>query len=360
MKKLKNLYQEICSFENLLEAYKQARKCKRYRSEVLEFTANLEENLITIQNELTWKTYEVGRYKEFFVYDPKKRLIMALPFRDRVVQWAIYRVLNPLLDRRYISHSYACRIGMGTHKVISKVQYWLRKLYRGSGRTYALKMDVSKYFYRVDHGVLVGILERIIADRDLLEMLETIIRSETTDFGLNLGDHGFTGGKVAGVGMPIGNLTSQMFANLYLNELDQYCKHALKTQYYARYMDDVLVLHPDKRYLRTIKERVEQFLAEHLKLQLNNKTCIRSLEQGVEFCGYRIWPTHVKLRKKSALKMKHRLVGLRKRYARGDIGFAKANASVQSYMGIMKHFSSYSLRKSIFGNFVLKRSEQGG
>jgi len=356
LKKLKDLYLKICSFENLTEAYKQARKCKRYRKEVLEFTANLEENLVNIQNELIWKTYQVGRYKEFFVYDPKKRLIMALPFRDRVVQWAIYRVLNPLIDRRYISHSYACRVGMGAHRVILKVQYWLRKLYRKNCRTYALKMDVSKYFYRVDHDVLVGILERIIADKDLLKLLETIIRSETTDFGLSLKDHGFTGAKVSGIGMPIGNLTSQMFANLYLNELDQYCKHQLKVRHYIRYMDDVLILHSDKKYLWRVKEYVEEFLDETLRLRLNNKTCIRSLDQGVEFCGYRIWATHIKLRKKSALKMKRRLAGLQRKYTRGEIDFAKANASVQSYMGILKHFDSYNLRKSIFSKFVLKRN----
>lgn len=292
MKKLKQLYSQIYDFENLLEAYKQAKKCKRYRKEVLQFTANLEENLITIQNELIWKTYSVGKYREFFVHDPKKRLIMALPFKDRVVQWAIYRVINPLLDQRYISHSYACRVGYGTHRAVAKVQYWLRNLARKNNNLYVLKMDVSKYFYRVNHDDLMGILKRTIADKELLLLLETIIRSEQSSFGVNIGDHDFAGERIAGVGMPIGNLTSQMFANVYLNELDQYAKHNLKIRHYIRYMDDILILHHDKQVLYQYKVKIEQFLQGKLHLELNNKTCIRTINQGVEFCGYRIWPTH--------------------------------------------------------------------
>jgi len=311
--------------------------------------------MINIKKELIWKTYNVGKYHEFFVHDPKKRLIMALPFKDRVVQWAIYRVLNPLLDKRYICHSYACRVGYGTHKAIDKVQYWLRNAARKSNTLYVLKMDVSKYFYRVNHDALMGILKRTIADKDLLQLLETLVRSKESSFGINLGDHNFAGSRIAGVGMPIGNLTSQMFANLYLNELDQYAKHQLKTRHYLRYMDDVLILHADKQVLRQYKALIEKFIQDKLHLELNNKTCIRTIDQGVEYCGYRVWPTHIKLKKKTALKMKHRLKYLQKQYARGDIDFARANASVQSYRGILMHFDSFNLKSSIFEKFELKR-----
>ena len=355
MKRLKGLYPRIYAFENLVEAYKEARKCKRYRDEVLAFTHKLEENLISIQNDLRWKTYKVGRYREFFVYDPKKRLIMALPFRDRVVQWAIYRVLNPFFERRYISDSYACRVGYGTHRAVDRLQYWLRYLARRHPKTYILKLDISKYFYRVDHDVLIGILKRMIADDDLLWLLDTIIRSEDTKFGFPLGDDGFQRERVEGVGMPIGNLTSQMFANLYLNELDQYAKHVLGVRYYIRYMDDVIILHPDKKYLWWLKEEIGAFLEDRLRLMLNNKTTVRTTDQGIDFCGYRVWPTHRKLRKRTALKMKRRLKYLQRAYARGEVGLDKINASVQSYMGLLKHCNSYNLRKTLFESLIFTR-----
>lgn len=346
MKKLSNLYRQIYDFENLYEAYRQARKCKRYRREVLDFTRNLEQNLIEIQNELIWQTYRVGRYREFFVHDPKKRLIMALPFKDRVVQWAIYRVLNPLLDKRYINTSYACRVGYGTHKAVAKVQYWLRRLSRQCGQVYVLKMDIAKYFYRIDHDALMGILSRILADRDLLQLLDTIVRSET-HFGLGIADHGFTGARIGGIGMPIGNLTSQMFANLYLNELDQYAKHRLQIKQYVRYMDDVLILHHDKQSLWQYKDAIDRFLKEQLKLSLNNKTCIRTISQGVEFCGYRIWPAKMRMKRKSKVKMLRRLTGLAQKMKAGKITHTDYNASLQSYLGTVKHCRGDGLKRKL-------------
>lgn len=346
MKRLSNLYQQIYDFENLYEAYRQARKCKRYRREVLDFTRNLEQNLIEIQNELIWQTYQVGRYREFFVHDPKKRLIMALPFKDRVVQWAIYRVLNPLLDKRYLNTSYACRVGYGTHKAVARVQYWLRRLSRQCGQVYVLKMDIAKYFYRIDHDVLMAILSRILADRELLRLLETIIRSET-HFGLSISDHGFTGNRISGIGMPIGNLTSQMFANLYLNELDQYAKHQLRIKQYVRYMDDILVLHHDKQVLWQHKDAIDRFLKERLTLSLNNKTCVRTISQGVEFCGYRIWPTKMRMKRKSKVKMLRRLTGLVRKMKAGGITYAEYNTSLQSYLGTVKHCSGDGLKQRL-------------
>ena len=359
MKRLKELYSKIYDFDNLFIAYLEARKGKRYRNEILDFTNNLEENLIDIQCDLIQKTYKIGKYKEFFVYDPKKRLIMALPFRDRVVQWAIYRVLNPLLDRRYIIDSYACRVGYGAHRAIDRLQYWLRYLSRRHDKIYALKLDISKYFYRVDHNILISILRRIIADEDLLWLLETIIRTEDSKFGIQLGDHNFTKERLCGVGMPIGNLTSQMFANLYLNELDQHVKHRLKVRYYARYMDDMIIFHQDKQYLWWVKDEIGTFVENKLHLSLNNKTSIDTTNQGVDFCGYRVWPTHKKLRKKTALKMKKRLKYLQKAYANWRISFAEVNASVQSYFGLLEHCNSHRLFMKLCNDLIFARQEGG-
>ncbi|KLU66775.1 reverse transcriptase (RNA-dependent DNA polymerase) [Desulfosporosinus acididurans] len=355
MHKIRGLYEKIYDFENLHQAYLEARKGKRYRIEVMKFTNHLEENLIQIQNELIWKTYEVGKYREFFVNEPKKRLIMALPFKDRVVQWAIYQVLNPYFEKGFIQDSYACRVDKGTHRAVNRLQYWLRYMHRRHSQFYALKLDISKYFYRVDHNVLMAILRRRIGDEDLLWLLETIARCEHTKFGVPLGDHQFESDRVGGVGMPIGNLTSQMFANLYLNELDQYAKQTLHVKFYLRYMDDIVVLHGNKKYLWALKEQIDEFVVHQLHLQLNNKTMVRSVSQGIEFVGFRVWPTHKKLRKKSALKMKRRLRYLQRSYARGEIGMQEVNNSVQSYLGILKHCNSHNLKTKLLRSLTFVR-----
>jgi retron-type reverse transcriptase len=176
MKRFNHLYEQIIDYENLWCAYLNAKKGKRFRGEVLEFSNNLEENLIHIQNELIYKSYRIGKYKEFYIHEPKKRLIMALPFKDRVIQWAIYQVLEPLFDKQFILDSYACRKGMGVQKAAERLQYWLRKLERSHKKPYCLKLDISKYFYRIDHNVLLNMLDRRINDKDLMWLLEIIIR----------------------------------------------------------------------------------------------------------------------------------------------------------------------------------------
>lgn len=353
--KIRSLYDQIYDFGNLHQAYIHARKGKRYRIEVMKFTNRLEENLLNIQNELIQKTYTVGRYREFFVNEPKKRLIMALPFKDRVVQWAIYQVLNPYFEKGFIQDSYACRVDKGTHRAVNRLQYWLRYMHRRHERFYALKLDISKYFYRVDHNVLMGILRRRIGDEDLLWLLDVIVRCEHTKFGIPLGDHQFDADRIGGVGMPIGNLTSQMFANLYLNELDQYAKQTLHVKHYLRYMDDVVVLHQDKKYLWALKDQINDFVVDRLHLQLNNKTMVRKASQGIEFVGFRVWPTHKKLRKKSALKMKRRLGYLQRAYARGDVELQEVNNSLQSYLGIMMHCDSHNLKTKLMQSLTFFR-----
>ncbi|AJA42487.1 RNA-directed DNA polymerase [Alkalihalobacillus alcalophilus ATCC 27647 = CGMCC 1.3604] len=355
MKRLGNLYEQIIDYENLWEAYLNARKGKRFRGEVLEFSNNLEENLIQIQNELIYKTYEIGRYREFHVYEPKKRLIMSLPFKDRVVQWAIYKVLEPYFDRQFISDSFACRKGKGSQQAASRVQYWIRKVERTGARPYHLKCDVSKYFYRIDHQVLLSMLQRKIKDDDLMWLLEKIICSEDVNFGVPLMDHQFEEDRIEGMGMPIGNLTSQLFANLYLNELDQFVKHKLKIKYYARYMDDMVIIDNDKQNLNAILEDMDLFLRFDLKLLLNNKTAIRPTSDGVDFVGFRIWSTHKKLKKKTVKKMKKRLKYLQKAYARGEVELEHIKPTIASYLGLMKHADCHKLKTKLLNDFVLTR-----
>lgn len=361
MRKEKNIYPKIYDFDNLYSAYLNARKGKRFRDDVLQFTNNLEENLIDIQNELIWKTYQVGEYHRFVITDPKKRLIMALRFRDRVVQWAIYSQLYPIFDKQFIYDSYGCRNGKGTLPAVKRLQYWLRQVDRKEDNYYYLKVDVSKFFYSVNHKILIDILERTIADKDTMELLKTIISSENSDVGLPQGfisDTYPVEGAGDVTGLPIGNLTSQMFANIYLNELDQYCKHRLKTHYYIRYMDDIIILDKDKKHLHRIKEKIERFLNTKLGLCLNEKTAIRPVGMGIEFVGYRVWSTHIKIRKKSVIKMKQRLKEIKYLYGEGLIDYDEVKSTLASYFGLMKNCNSFYLRKKLSDTLVFKRKEK--
>jgi len=350
VKRYGNLYEKIYDFENIHQAYLMARKKKRYNPEVLEFTTNLEENLIQIQNELIKKTYEVGEYREYFIYDPKKRLIMALPFKDRVVQWSVYLQINSLFDKTLIYNTYACRVGKGTHNAADKLYNWVKLVDRKPQQWYYLKLDISKYFYRVDHDIMTNIHKQKIKDPNVIWLIEKFSRNPNVPFGLPLGvepDKCPRDKRLFDKGMPVGDLISQPKANINLNLLDQYCVHELKLHYYIRYMDDIIILYPDKNYLHIIKNDIEFFLNTELKLHLNNKTCIRPIDDGIDFVGQKIWPTHRKLKKKTVLKMKRRLKYLLEAYIRDEITFDEFNASIQSYMGLMKHCDSYNLQNKI-------------
>jgi len=366
LKTIKNIFPLIYDFENLYEAWECAKRGKRFREEVLEFSNDLEANLIDIQNHLIYGTYEVGAYRPFFVYEPKKRLVMALPFRDRVVQWAIYKQLYPLLDKQFIKDSYACRKGKGAHGAADRLQYWLRQTDRKQMESkekvkyYYLKLDISKYFYRVDHTVLIDILKRKTKDKQLIALLVKIIECENQKFGLPAGvnpDECPEEKWLDDVGMPIGNLTSQMFANLYLNELDQYVKHELKLHYYIRYMDDIIILHPDKKYLAGVRDYIDVFITDNLRLQLNNKTAIRPVSLGIDFVGFKVWATHRKLKKKTAMKIKNRIPQLIKAVECGKITPNSMNRSIASYKGILKHCNSFGFRKTLNAYFKKNRGE---
>ena len=362
MKTLKNVFEQVVDYDNLYRAYLNARLCKRYRYEVLNFSAHLEDNLVKLQKELIDRTYTLGKYREFYIYEPKKRLVMAQPFKDRVVQWAIYQVLNPVFAQGYITDSYACIKERGTHKAVKRLHYWLRQVGKKPEKYYFLKLDISKYFYRIDHDVLMGILKRKIHDDDMIFLLDKIVNSSETNFGLPPGKSPGEvkrSDRVSEKGMPVGNLSSQMFANLYLNELDQYCKRTLGIHFYVRYMDDVIILHQDKDQLHEWKRIIDTFLKEKLQLDLNEKTCIRPITLGVEFCGYKIWNTHIKLRKSTALKMKRNLKKLQKEYAAGEVTVEGAKQTISSYLGILKHCDSYSLKRTIFGEYGSSEEYEG-
>lgn len=320
------------------------------RDEVLEFTVGLEENLMGLHRELSEMTYQRGQMRIFYVHDPVKRLIMAAPFRDRVVDWAIYRILNPIVDRRYIDTSYGCREGRGPQAAMKKLQEYIRLQ---CGTAIIGKMDIAKYFYRVDHGILMGLWEKVIKDRKVLWLLSLTL-PEDISCGIDLD----TGEMVPGVGMPIGNLPSQMHANFCLNPLDQFIKHELRAKFYIRYMDDMCIVGTDKKTVQGMMEEAREFAREHLHLKFNRKTCIRTETQGIDFCGYRVWRDHIRLRKSSALRMKHHLKWMQRQYAMGNVSLEQFESSLQSHMGQMQHCDSFQLKKKLLEGIVLRRNTE--
>lgn len=346
-KRVGNLYEPNCTYEKLYYAYRNAAKGKRYRGDVLQYTDNLESNLLTLLQELKDRSYKVGAYREFYVYEPKKRLIMALPFRDRVVQWWLYEQLYPIFDKSFIEDSFACRRGKGQKAAADRLQYFLRETELEGGTWYSLKIDVAKYFYRVNHDILLDIVSRKIKDRDTLSILRTVIDDQETDFGLTVCKNVEEAERVKGIGMPIGNLTSQLLANVYLNELDHFCKQVLGIDKYIRYMDDVIILGKDKAQLREVLERIEEFLADHLQLELNDKTAIRPVSMGVQFVGLTIWSTHRTVRKSTSLRVKRNLKHKAKLYKTGQITQEQYNSTLQSYLGMMKYNDCYRFKLAL-------------
>jgi hypothetical protein len=284
-------------------------------------------------------------------------MIMALPFKDRVVQWALYRVINPIMTKGYISHTYACVQGRGSHSAVKQLNYWLQHINKKPGKWYYLKLDISKFFYRVDHNVLLGIFRRRFrhsSNEQLHRLLEKLICSDRTSFGLErFGD--VEAERVADKGMPIGNLSSQLFANCYLDLLDQHCKRVLRIKHYIRYMDDVIVLTENKEAAQTYLQQITAFLNETLLLDLNKKTAIRPVSGGIEFVGYKVWWSHVRLRKSTALRAKRRYAFMSRKYADGELGLDEIKRVIASYQGVMRHCDSYNLRRGISRTFKLKR-----
>jgi len=340
-KRCRNLYNQIHDFKNLHLAYLKARRNKRYREEVLNFSIDLEENLIGIQKDLRTKNYRIGRYREFKMYEPKLRIIKALPFRDRVVHHALCNIVEPIFDKVFIFDSYACRTNKGTHIAADRVTYFLRRLTREKDKIYCLKCDVKNYFGSINHKILLGFIKKKIADEDVLWLTKEIIYADIKQLNF------------LSTGIPIGNLTSQLFANLYLNELDYFVKHELKCKYYLRYMDDFLVLHKDKQYLNNTLKQIKEFLETKLGLELNNRTSIFPSSQGIDFVGYRTWPDYRLLRKSSVKRMKKRLKLFQRLWKDDSISLKEIRCSLGSWLGHAKHANTYNLRKRLLEDFSL-------
>lgn len=281
MKRKGNFYSQIYNFSNLYLSFLQVRKGKRYKKEILEFSFNLEENLLDLQEDLKNETYKHGDYKTFIINDSKKREIKAPRVRDRVLHHALCDLISPIFERTFYYGSYACRKGKGNHIAVFDVKRKLNK----KDDCYCFQSDISKYFDSVKHCLLYKIIEKKIKDKKILKIIKEILKSNK-------------------IGIPIGNLTSQLFANIYLNELDQFIKRELKIKHYFRYMDDFLIFSTHKSHLREVKDKIEVFIEEKLKLKYKQKaTRVFPISTGIDFLGYIIFKEYILLRKKTVLRL---------------------------------------------------------
>lgn len=333
------LWDSVVTFDNIHAAYLAARKGKRYTPEVLEFSFSVEEKLFDIQGRLVNGVWRPGKPREFMVHDPKPRMIAAPPFADRVVHHALVRVIEPILERRFIFDSYACRKGRGIHGAVGRLQAGLRDAQRRHDKVWVLKADISKYFPSISHERMLWVLGRSISDRKVLGLCRTILDG----YGY---DHG--------VGIPVGALTSQLFANAYLDQLDHWMKDELGLRHYVRYMDDFVVLAGSKAELWSLYDAVADFLATRLALRLNRKTAVFPASQGIDFCGYRMWATHRLPRKRNVKKARAMFRELAWLYRKGEASYDHVRPFVASFLGYMKHCRSYRTVEGMLDDFVLR------
>lgn len=323
-----NIWKNVIDYESLYLAYKKASKGKRYAYESMKFRVNLEENLITIQNDLIWKTYKPEPLRCFTIYEPKQREIAAPSFRDRVVHHALVAAIEPIFEKKFVTDSFACRKGRGTHAARYRIQRFCRITKKNWGKYWILKADIKKFFPSVSHSTLKRVVRRTISDRQVLWLIDLIIDSYCDD-----------------IGIPIGALTSQLFANIYLDQLDHYMKDELGVRFYVRYMDDACILGRSKEELKIVLDKMRRYVAT-MKLELNHKTAISPGYKGVDMCGYRIWPSHVKPRKRTVKKVKSDLRGISKGYPAKE-AFVRARIRIVSFLGYMKHCSGHKTTMAV-------------
>jgi RNA-directed DNA polymerase len=326
MKRCGHLIEKIVAFENFLLAAKKSLKGKKYKNPALVFYFNLENEIIALQEELRSKSYIPRPLEIFYIREPKVRKIGAAEFRDCVVHHAICNILEPIFERSYIYHSYACRKEKGTHRAVKQAQNYCRQY------EYFLKGDIKKYFESIDHQVLKQVLRNRFKDPELLWLLDTIIDS----------------GSESEKGIPIGNLTSQHFANFFLDKLDHYIKDVLQVKGYLRYMDDFILYGDEKKELHLLKAMISDFLSGTLRLQLKEKaSLIAPCGSGVPFLGFRIFPGIIRMRNENKQRWLKKLKLKVKNFEMGLIDEVKYADSLRSMTEHIKIANTYHFRRKI-------------
>lgn len=361
MEKHQHVFDQFVTFDNIYDGYTMARRNKRYRSNVLSYSANLEFNIIDSINRLQWHTYEPGPLTAFYEYFPKVRLIHALPFYDRVINCAAYNVLFPIYRQSFYEHSYGSIPGRGPLIAVQKLQSWLGIANDSPKEWYVGTGDIAKFFFRIPIEIQLRELGRPLDDPDMMWFLETATRCDGRPFGLPVHcTDVMTAERVAGVGMQVGSLISQVTANVVLSPLDHYIKRELRIPYYIRYMDDIRILAPSKTQVREALCAIDEYLQENLGLQLNGKTAVCPASHPARFLGRVITPGRITLTKDTSLKMKRHLKYIMDHYSTGELSLEYCESAFQSYLGLMKYCDCDALRAKVARDFVLVRKSFTG
>lgn len=323
-------FENIISIDNLLSAWREFIRGKRKRRDVQEFSLALMENIFQLHHDLKSLTYRHGGYQAFKINDPKPRDIHKASVRDRLLHHAIYRILYPFFDKTFIADSYSCRVSKGTHKAIGRFREFAQKTSKNNTRTcWALKCDIRKFFANIDHDILLNILKQYIPDEKIICLLENVIDSFSP-------------------GLPLGNLTSQLFVNVYMNKFDQFMKHRLKAQYYIRYADDFVIFSENKEWLEKLIGLIKEFLRQELKLELHpDKIFIKTVASGVDFLGMVNFSDYRVLRTKTKRRMFKKISGRYDELRNKTISEESFDQSLQSYFGMLKHCHGHKIEKMI-------------
>jgi RNA-directed DNA polymerase len=319
-----HIYHDIISIKNLLTAWREFVRDKRKRKDVEQFSVHLTDNILKLHQELSDGTYQHGSYMAFRINDPKPRDIHKASVRDRLVHHAIYRILYPYFDTKFIFDSYSCRQTKGTHRAINRFRDYAHTVSRNNTRTvWILKYDIRKFFANINHQTLGNILKKHVRSGNTILLLSKIVRSFHTAGNPN-------------IGLPLGNLTSQLLVNIYMNEFDHFMKRNIKAKHYIRYADDFVILHVDKKYLEDMLPKISEFLETHLKLSLHpDKVFIKTLASGVDFLGWVHFPHHRVPRTSTKTRMLRHLKDNPK------------DGSLSSYRGLLSHGDTHELQQKI-------------
>jgi retron-type reverse transcriptase len=365
LKPYTHLYPQVCAWENLERAYRQARKGKRGRAPAANFERRLEDNLVALQDELLTQTYRPGAYQSFYIHEPKRRLISAAPFRDRVVHHALCNIIEPLFERRFIFDSYANRVGKGTHRALDRCQQFARRY------PYALQLDVVQFFPSVDHAILQAELARVIGDEQVRWLCNQILASGQ---GVQAGEYHmvyFPGDDLFALnrprGLPIGNLTSQFWANVHMSPLDHFVKRELKCPAYLRFVDDLILFAEDKHTLWQWRTAVLDFLA-HLRLMVHLQSAHphcrrpqvsgaeghpRPVAEGLPFLGFTVYPDHRRLKAQKAISFRRKFKRLVQALAQKQLALEDLHAAVRGWVNHARYGDTWGLRRAVLGAFVL-------
>lgn len=351
VKRAGSLWPELTSFANLMLAAKRAAAGKRFRPDVAAFLLDLEGHVLGIQRDLIAESYQPGPYRTFQIQDPKPRLISAAPFRDRVIHHALTQVLEPVFEPRFSKDSFACRAGLGTHRAVEQAKRGVREY------PFVLKCDVRKYFASMDHGILMELLARAVKCAPTLRLAARVIACSSFQeevVSYFPGDNLFTPFERRR-GLPLGNQTSQFFANMYLNPLDQFINRELRPALYVRYVDDFLVFGRVKEGLHAAREAIAGVLAG-LRLDLHpRKSRIYRSAEGITFLGWRLFPDRSRLVRDNVVRFRRRMRALQLGAASGEIEWNEISQRVRAWIAHAAHGDTWKLRERVLGQFAFRR-----